>query len=67
MAAKIENGNIWEHGLLVDLADQTKWLMETENAVIIRDRFPKAMYHFLVLPKADVPSIFVVSIIFELC
>ncbi|XP_055304751.1 aprataxin-like protein [Sitodiplosis mosellana] len=48
----------WSHGLLVELANPRGWILQSKNAVVIPDKFPKAMYHFLVLPKENIPSIF---------
>ncbi|XP_031627737.1 aprataxin-like protein [Contarinia nasturtii] len=48
----------WSHGLILELSKPQNWIAESENAVVIRDRYPKAMYHFLVVSKADILNIF---------
>lgn len=38
--------------------DPSFQVISSETAVVIKDKFPKAKYHFLVLPKDDISSIF---------
>lgn len=52
----------WKHGLLNELSNPRKWILQSENVVVVQDKFPKAMYHFLVLPKEQIPSIFEVRL-----
>lgn len=51
----------WKDGLLVELERPENWLQWSNNVIVIPDRYPKAIYHFLVLPRQDIPSIFEVS------
>lgn len=38
--------------------DPSLHVISSETAVVIRDKYPKAKHHFLVLPKDDISSIF---------
>ena len=51
----------WSLGLLTTLKDAKNHIISSETAVVINDKFPKAKYHFLVLPKEDISSIFKVT------
>lgn len=52
----------WDtRGLLRDIEDPACVVVSTEDLVVIRDKFPKAKYHFLIAPLADIDSIFAVS------
>lgn len=57
----------WRNNLIRELNDPSKWIHWSKDAVVVRDRYPKAMYHFLVMPKADIPSIFDVSVVRSFC
>lgn len=54
----------WSQGLLVDLSFPSEWILHNDNIVVIADKYPKAKFHYLVLPKANIPSIFDVSGLF---
>lgn len=43
------------------MKDPSQTLIRSNLAVVIKDKFPKAKHHFLVLPLEDIPSIFKVS------
>lgn len=30
---------------------------EDDQIVVIKDKYPKAQFHYLILPKADIPSL----------
>lgn len=49
----------------MDLSFPSKWILHNDNVVVIADKFPKAKFHYLVLPKAVIPSIFDVSGLFK--
>lgn len=51
----------WSEGLLKDLNDSKQWILSNKNVVVIRDQFPKAKFHYLVLPRENISSIFDVS------
>ncbi|XP_055850518.1 aprataxin-like protein [Episyrphus balteatus] len=48
----------WATGLITTLNDPINHVISTEIGVVIKDKYPKAKHHFLVLPKDDIPSIF---------
>lgn len=47
----------WATGLLVSMEDPELRVKEDNSVVVIKDKYPKAQYHYLVLPKANIPSI----------
>lgn len=51
----------WSDGLLKELGDSKTWIIFNKYAVVIRDKFPKAKFHYLVLPRENISSIFEVS------
>ncbi|KAH8277473.1 hypothetical protein KR026_011386 [Drosophila bipectinata] len=48
----------WSKNLVKEIVNSKKHIICTELAVVIADKFPKARHHYLVLPLADIPSIF---------
>jgi len=48
----------WATGLMGDIQDPSKIVLTTSTVVVLRDKFPKAKHHYLVLPKEkiDTPS-----------
>ncbi|XP_055904975.1 aprataxin-like protein [Eupeodes corollae] len=48
----------WSTGLIKTLNDPNNHIISNEVGVVIKDKFPKAMHHYLALPKEDIPSIF---------
>ncbi|PSN39836.1 Aprataxin [Blattella germanica] len=51
----------WSMGLLSAMNDPALKVKEDDKIVIIKDKYPKAKYHFLILPKADISSLAKVS------
>ncbi|XP_017112211.1 aprataxin-like protein [Drosophila elegans] len=51
----------WQNGLIRDMVKPEYLIVSSELGVAIADKFPKAMHHYLVLPTADIPSIFVLN------
>lgn len=51
----------WSTALNQAINDVNVRIIASDSAVVIKDKFPKAEYHFLVLPFVDIPSIFHVS------
>lgn len=51
----------WSQGLLHSMNDPNSLVISTDKLVVIKDKFPKAKLHFLVLPIENIPSIFDVS------
>lgn len=48
----------WSLGLLESMKDPSTIVKETENIVIIRDKYPKAKIHYLVLSRESIDSIY---------
>lgn len=51
----------WMNGLYDLLKDSSTWIISSDEVVVVEDKFPKAKYHFLVLPRETIPEIFDVS------
>lgn len=47
----------WATGLLVSMEDPELKVKEDDKTVVIKDKYPKAQFHYLVLPKANIPSL----------
>lgn len=47
----------WTSGLLVSMEDPELKVKEDDKVVVIKDKYPKAQFHYLILPKANIPSI----------
>ncbi|XP_012284125.1 aprataxin [Orussus abietinus] len=47
----------WSQGLLTSMEDPDSKVKEDESVIVIRDKYPKARFHYLVLPKRDIPGI----------
>ncbi|KAM7363558.1 aprataxin [Cochliomyia hominivorax] len=48
----------WAHGLIKTITDPSTHIISSNLAVVIKDKYPKAKHHYLVLPREDIPSIF---------
>ncbi|KAH8256343.1 hypothetical protein KR032_001627, partial [Drosophila birchii] len=48
----------WSTGLIKEILNPNNYIISSELGVVIADKFPKAQHHYLVLPLADIPSIF---------
>ncbi|XP_023934198.1 aprataxin [Bicyclus anynana] len=53
-----ESKKHWSLGLLESMKDPDSIYKETDRLVVIRDKYPKARIHYLVLPKEEISSIF---------
>jgi len=51
----------WQYGLIRDLKNPKNWIVSSKFGVVLADKYPKAKHHYLVLPLANIPSIFHVS------
>ncbi|KAH9490291.1 hypothetical protein Btru_034007 [Bulinus truncatus] len=51
------SNNFWSQGLLAAMNDPKLILESDDQLVIIKDKYPKAMFHFLVLPRRKIPSL----------
>ncbi|KOC63466.1 Aprataxin [Habropoda laboriosa] len=47
----------WATGLVASMDDPEMKVMEDDQVIVIKDKYPKAKFHYLVLPKADIASI----------
>lgn len=52
----------WQLGLLSTMKDPSQVLIKSPLAVVIKDKYPKAKHHYLVLPLENIPSIFKVRL-----
>nr|XP_017036059.1 aprataxin-like protein isoform X1 [Drosophila kikkawai] len=48
----------WSSGLIKEILNPNNLIISSELGVVIADKYPKAQHHYLVLPLADIPSIF---------
>ncbi|KAG1698546.1 Aprataxin [Nymphon striatum] len=47
----------WSLGLKTSMEDPNLKVEEDDKVVIIKDKYPKAKYHFLILPKENIPKL----------
>ena len=47
----------WSKGLLASMEDPSMRVTSDDQIVIIKDMYPKARHHYLVLPREDIPSL----------
>lgn len=52
----------WSYQLVRELNDESLHLKSTIKSIAIRDLYPKARYHFLVLPRKDINNLHEVMI-----
>lgn len=52
----------WSHGLLQSMKDPNTIVISTDKLIAIKDKYPKAKLHFLVLPTENIPTIYHVCI-----
>lgn len=50
--------NHWSYQLIKELNDETLHVDSTEQAVVLKDTFPKSRFHFLVLPRKNIDTIY---------
>lgn len=48
----------WSLGLLNSMNDPELIVKETKDLIVIKDMYPKAKVHYLILPKEEINSIF---------
>ncbi|XP_058123802.1 aprataxin [Anopheles ziemanni] len=51
----------WSDALIFAINNVAKQVFVSELAVVIKDKYPKAIYHFLVLPWKDIDSVYELS------
>ncbi len=49
--------NHWMHGLLQSMNDPAMIIKEDDTCTIIKDAYPKACHHYLVLPKVQINNL----------
>jgi len=49
--------NHWSHGLLASMKDPNLKVLEKPDHVVIKDKFPKARHHYLVLPVERIQNL----------
>ncbi|XP_062603273.1 aprataxin-like [Saccostrea cucullata] len=47
----------WKTGLLSSMHDPELQVYKDDKLIIIKDKYPKAKYHFLVMPKENIPNL----------
>lgn len=47
----------WALGLIDSMKDPELKVEEDDKVVVIKDKFPKAEFHYLILPKDEIPGI----------
>uniref|UniRef100_A0A8C6T551 Aprataxin n=1 Tax=Neogobius melanostomus TaxID=47308 RepID=A0A8C6T551_9GOBI len=52
-----EGSGHWNQGLKVSMQDPTMQVYKDETVVVIKDKYPKARYHWLVLPWQSIPNL----------
>lgn len=56
----------WSDVSLLNLANPSDWILSNSNLVVVADKYPKAKYHYLVIPRQKISSIFEVSNFFPI-
>lgn len=54
---KAKPGKFWALGLLDSMNDPELQVKSDNQIVIIKDKYPKATFHYLVLPKEDISNL----------
>ncbi|KAG7274519.1 hypothetical protein CRUP_025712 [Coryphaenoides rupestris] len=55
-AAPSEKPGIWSNGLKASMQDPKMQVYKDDKVVVIKDKYPKARYHWLVLPWESIPN-----------
>lgn len=48
----------WRYGLLETMKDPKSIMMQTNRLVAIKDKYPKAKFHFLIIPYESIDTVF---------
>jgi aprataxin len=51
----------WSANLLETMKDPESKIKEDDMIVVIKDKYPKARFHYLILPKEDILSIWYIK------
>ncbi|XP_076150267.1 aprataxin isoform X4 [Alosa pseudoharengus] len=54
---KLEGGGHWSQGLKASMQDPKMQVYKDDRVVVIKDKYPKARYHWLVLPWESIPNL----------
>ncbi|XP_067946632.1 aprataxin-like [Watersipora subatra] len=54
---KLTNSGHWSQGLYAAVSDTSLHLYSDDEMVVIKDKYPKARYHYLVLPKTKIANL----------
>lgn len=54
---RLPSGKSWQDGLTVAMSDPDQIFEEDELTVTLYDAFPKARFHYLIVPKDDIHSV----------
>jgi len=57
MATMGKAGGSWKFALLASMDDPKYKVFEDEHLIVIKDKYPKARYHFLVMPKEKIDNL----------
>ncbi|RUS74651.1 hypothetical protein EGW08_017584 [Elysia chlorotica] len=52
-----KNSSHWSQGLLASMNDANAVVHSDDTVVVIKDKYPKALFHFLVLPRQKISSL----------
>ncbi|XP_076150264.1 aprataxin isoform X1 [Alosa pseudoharengus] len=55
--AHMEGGGHWSQGLKASMQDPKMQVYKDDRVVVIKDKYPKARYHWLVLPWESIPNL----------
>lgn len=47
----------WANGLITAMEDPNLKVLDDDQVVVIKDKYPKAKFHFLILPKIPIPNL----------
>ncbi|XP_068089822.1 aprataxin [Hyperolius riggenbachi] len=56
-SSQLGNKGHWSQGLKVTMQDPEFQVFKDDKVVVIKDKYPKARYHWLVLPWQSIPSL----------
>lgn len=56
-ATKKSKQTHWSHGMMNSMDDPELKVLEDDLVVVIKDKYPKAKFHYLVISKTDINSI----------
>ncbi|XP_022918498.1 aprataxin [Onthophagus taurus] len=54
---KVKSNGHWQNGLLSAMEDPELIVQSNPKLVVIKDKFPKAEFHYLIIPREDINSL----------